>query len=46
MEQMAPVTDPMLEGSTALGIGAAWYERAHKGRGAPYPRLAELDPHG
>jgi F420-dependent oxidoreductase-like protein len=85
MEQMAPATDPMLEGYTALGfvaahaatmrlgllvtgvtyrhpgllaktvatldvlsggraqlgIGAAWYEREHKGLGVPYPPVAE-----
>jgi F420-dependent oxidoreductase-like protein len=85
MEQMAPATDPMLEGYTSLGflagqtktmtlgllvtgvtyrhpgllakivatldvlaggraqlgIGAAWYEREHKGLGVPYPPVAE-----
>ena len=85
MDQMAPATDPMLEGYTALGfvaahtesmrlgllvtgvtyrhpgllakivatldvlsggrarlgIGAAWYEREHKGLGVPYPPVAE-----
>ena len=85
MEQMAPATDPMLEGYTRsaswpggprrcslgllvtgvtyrhpgllakivatldvlsggraqLGIGAAWYEREHKGLGVPYPPVAE-----
>ena len=85
MEQMAPATDPMLEGYTTLGflaghtstmtlgllvtgvtyrlpgllakiiatldvlsggraqlgIGAAWYEREHKGLGVPYPPVAE-----
>ncbi|HEY3833115.1 MAG TPA: LLM class F420-dependent oxidoreductase [Acidimicrobiia bacterium] len=85
MDWMAPATDPMLEGYTALGfvagcterlrlrllvtgvtyrhpgllaktvttldvvssgraelgIGAAWYEREHKGLGVPYPSTAE-----
>jgi F420-dependent oxidoreductase-like protein len=85
MDQMAPATDPMLEGYTSLGflagqtqtmrlgllvtgvtyrhpgllakivatldvlsggraqlgIGAAWYEREHKGLGVPYPPVAE-----
>jgi F420-dependent oxidoreductase-like protein len=85
MDQMAPATDPMLEGYTSLGflagqthtmrlgllvtgvtyrhpgllakivatldvlavgraqlgIGAAWYEREHKGLGVPYPAVAE-----
>ncbi|GAC1312715.1 MAG: TIGR03560 family F420-dependent LLM class oxidoreductase [Acidimicrobiales bacterium] len=85
MEQMAPATDPMLEGYTALGfiagrterlrlrllvtgvtyrhpgllaktvttldvvsggraelgLGAAWYEREHRGLGVPYPPTAE-----
>jgi F420-dependent oxidoreductase-like protein len=85
MEQMAPATDPMLEGYTTLGflagqtsrmklgllvtgvtyrhpgllakiiatldvlsagraqlgIGAAWYEREHRGLGVPYPPVAE-----
>jgi F420-dependent oxidoreductase-like protein len=85
MEQMAPATDPMLEGYTSLGfvaahtetmrlgllvtgvtyrhpallakivatldvlsngrgqlgIGAAWYEREHRGLGVPYPPVAE-----
>jgi F420-dependent oxidoreductase-like protein len=85
MDQMAPATDPMLEGYTTLGfvagqthtmtlgllvtgvtyrhpgllakivatvdvlsggraqlgIGAAWYEREHRGLGVPYPPVAE-----
>ncbi|MCU1486895.1 MAG: putative F420-dependent oxidoreductase, Rv1855c family [Actinomycetia bacterium] len=85
MDRMAPATDPMLEGYTALGfvagvtttlrlrllvtgvtyrhpgllaktvttldvlsggraelgIGAAWYEREHKGLGVPFPPTAE-----
>jgi F420-dependent oxidoreductase-like protein len=85
MDQMAPATDPMLEGYTALGfvaghteamtlgllvtgvtyrhpgllakivatldvlsggraqlgIGAAWYEREHRGLGVPYPAVSE-----
>ena len=85
MDYMAPATDPMLEGYTALGfvaahtetmrlgllvtgvmyrhpgllakivatldvlsggraqlgIGAAWYEREHKGLGVPFPPVAE-----
>ena len=85
MEQMAPATDPMLEGYTSLGfvaahtetmrlgllvtgvtyrhpgllakivatldvlsggraqlgIGAAWYEREHRGLGVPFPPVAE-----
>ncbi|GAC1365390.1 MAG: TIGR03560 family F420-dependent LLM class oxidoreductase [Acidimicrobiales bacterium] len=85
MEQMAPATDPMLEGYTALGfiagrterlrlrllvtgvtyrhpgllaktvttldvvsggraelgLGAAWYEREHRGLGVPFPPTAE-----
>jgi F420-dependent oxidoreductase-like protein len=85
MDQMAPATDPMLEGYTTLGflaaqtstvrlgllvtgvsyrhpgllakivttldvlsggrgelgIGAAWYEREHRGLGVPYPSTTE-----
>lgn len=85
MDQMAPATDPMLEGYTSLGfvaghtgtmtlgllvtgvtyrhpgllakivatldvlsggraqlgIGAAWYEREHRGLGVPYPPVAQ-----
>ena len=32
----------MLSGGRAeLGIGAAWYEREHRGLGVPFPPLAE-----
>src|SRR6266487_4299921 len=41
MDWMAPAEDPMLEGYTALGFGAAWYEREHRGLGVPFPPTAE-----
>jgi F420-dependent oxidoreductase-like protein len=33
--------DVLSEGRAQLGIGAAWYEREHKGLGVPFPPLAE-----
>ena len=33
--------DVLSEGRAQLGIGAAWYEREHKGLGVPYPSTAE-----
>jgi F420-dependent oxidoreductase-like protein len=33
--------DVLSGGRTELGIGAAWYEREHKGLGVPFPSLAE-----
>jgi F420-dependent oxidoreductase-like protein len=33
--------DVLSEGRAQLGIGAAWYEREHKGLGVPFPPIAE-----
>jgi len=33
--------DVLSGGRAALGIGAAWYEREHRGLGVPFPALAE-----
>ena len=33
--------DVLSGGRAELGIGAAWYEREHKGLGVPFPPLAE-----
>jgi len=33
--------DVLSGGRAQLGIGAAWYEREHKGLGVPFPPLAE-----
>jgi F420-dependent oxidoreductase-like protein len=33
--------DVLSEGRAQLGIGAAWYEREHKGLGVPFPPVAE-----
>jgi len=33
--------DVLSAGRAQLGIGAAWYEREHKGLGVPYPPVAE-----
>lgn len=33
--------DVLSEGRGILGLGAAWYEREHRGLGVPYPPLAE-----
>ena len=33
--------DVLSEGRAALGIGAAWFEREHRGLGVPFPPLAE-----
>src|SRR5690606_16057693 len=33
--------DVLSEGRAQLGIGAAWYEREHRGLGVPFPPLAE-----
>ena len=33
--------DVLSGGRAVLGIGAAWYEREHRGLGVPYPPIAE-----
>ena len=33
--------DVLSEGRAQLGIGAAWYEREHRGLGVPFPPVAE-----
>lgn len=33
--------DVLSQGRAELGIGAAWYEREHRGLGVPFPPLAE-----
>ena len=33
--------DVLSEGRAQLGIGAAWYEREHRGLGVPFPAVSE-----
>ena len=33
--------DALSEGRAELGLGAAWYEREHRGLGVPFPPVAE-----
>ena len=33
--------DVLSQGRAQLGIGAAWYEREHRGLGVPFPPVAE-----
>jgi F420-dependent oxidoreductase-like protein len=41
LAKIVATLDVLSEGRAQLGIGAAWYEREHKGLGVPYPPVAE-----
>lgn len=41
LAKIVSTLDVLSEGRAELGIGAAWYEREHKGLGVPYPSTAE-----
>jgi F420-dependent oxidoreductase-like protein len=41
LAKIVATLDVLSGGRAALGIGAAWYEREHRGLGVPFPPLAE-----
>jgi F420-dependent oxidoreductase-like protein len=41
LAKIVSTLDVLSEGRARLGIGAAWYEREHRGLGVPFPPLAE-----
>jgi F420-dependent oxidoreductase-like protein len=41
LAKIVSTLDVLSEGRAELGIGAAWYEREHRGLGVPYPATAE-----
>ena len=41
LAKIATTLDVLSGGRATLGIGAAWYEREHRGLGVPFPPLAE-----
>ena len=41
LAKVVATLDVLSEGRARLGIGAAWYEREHKGLGVPFPPVAE-----
>jgi F420-dependent oxidoreductase-like protein len=41
LAKIVATLDVLSGGRAQLGIGAAWYEREHKGLGVPYPPVAE-----
>jgi F420-dependent oxidoreductase-like protein len=41
LAKIVTTLDVLSSGRAELGIGAAWYEREHKGLGVPYPPTAE-----
>jgi F420-dependent oxidoreductase-like protein len=41
LAKIVTTLDVVSEGRAELGIGAAWYEREHKGLGVPFPPTAE-----
>jgi len=41
LAKIVTTLDVLSAGRAQLGIGAAWYEREHRGLGVPYPSLAE-----
>jgi F420-dependent oxidoreductase-like protein len=41
LAKVVTTLDVVSSGRAELGIGAAWYEREHRGLGAPYPPVAE-----
>ena len=41
LAKVVSTVDVLSSGRAALGIGAAWYEREHRGLGVPFPPVAE-----
>ena len=41
LAKIVTTLDILSSGRAVLGIGAAWFEREHRGLGVPYPALAE-----
>ena len=41
LAKIVSTLDVLSGGRAALGLGAAWYEREHRGLGVPFPPLAE-----
>lgn len=41
LAKIVSTLDVLSEGRAGLGIGAAWYEREHRGLGVPFPPVAE-----
>ena len=41
LAKIVTTLDVLSQGRAVLGIGAAWFEREHRGLGVPYPPLAE-----
>ncbi len=41
LAKIVTTLDVLSEGRAQLGIGAAWYEREHRGLGVPFPPVAE-----
>ena len=41
LAKIVTTLDVLSEGRAELGLGAAWYEREHRGLGIPFPPLAE-----
>lgn len=41
LAKIATTLDVLSKGRAMLGIGAAWYEREHRGLGVPYPAISE-----
>ncbi|HEY8523918.1 MAG TPA: LLM class F420-dependent oxidoreductase [Acidimicrobiales bacterium] len=41
LAKIVATLDSLSEGRATLGIGAAWYEREHRGLGVPFPPTAE-----
>jgi F420-dependent oxidoreductase-like protein len=41
LAKIVTTLDILSEGRAVLGIGAAWYEREHRGLGVPFPPLSE-----
>lgn len=41
LAKIVTTLDVLSGGRAALGIGAAWYEREHRGLGVPFPAVAE-----
>src|SRR4030095_13337901 len=41
LAKIVTTVDVLSGGRAQLGVGAAWYEREHRGLGVPFPPLAE-----
>ncbi|MFG6504355.1 LLM class F420-dependent oxidoreductase [Microbacterium sp. P05] len=41
LAKIVTTLDVLSEGRAMLGIGAAWYDREHRGLGVPYPAISE-----